>query len=950
MLFRSNLLVGDSNPSGTVDPTQASLRVDVTAGGVIEKTTGDNLTVLGQSLQIDGSAAADTTQHSRIVLGNTLAATGLAASTTLTSPVTGNFSIEATKADATVGKRTALTLSNGGQAIGNQTGSGQMTVTADAADTATPANNGSVTVTGGGLIAKTAQFGATGNLAVQGGNILVTGAGSLILDGASPANPTQAAGTRSGGSLTVYAAGADPTASGYALTVSSNGQITANTTLDATLYTVAGASVGIASQGQVTGSNTGATSVGTNGSVTSKQISVTTGGIIQETAGTGLTVQGGSLLVDGTGSLVTAGTGVTGAFNVYASVLDTASASGYALTVSNSGQLLAQNTGSLNAYAATGSSVSVASNALINGANSGAMNLGTNGSVISKQVSVTTGGSVEKTGGGDLNVTAQTVLADSGGSIRYGASGAASEPAGAFTVTATSADAGPASALTIGATGGSAAQIAGYGNGNMAVLAGLGSISVAGGKIASANSGALQVGNVASGVNTTLVSVSAGGSINKTAGTDLAVKGQKILVDASTIQTSSSGQLTVEATAADPSSSSFALTVQNGGQISGGNAGSTAVLADLGTVAATAGGIIQATAGTGLSVQGGSLLVDGTGSLVTAGTGVTGAFNVYASGLDTASASGYALTVSNSGQILAKNNGNLNAYAATGSSVSVASLGTVNGANSGAMNLGTNGSVTSKQVSVTTGGIIQETAGTGLTVQGGSILVDGTGSLVTAGSGLDGAFNVYATGTDPAGGYALTISNLGQVLAKQTGDLNLYAAPGSSVLVTTQGRVSAANTGNLLVGDSNPSGTVDPTQASLRVDVTAGGVIEKTTGDNLTVLGQSLQIDGSAAADTTQHSRIVLGNTLAATGLAASTTLTSPVTGNFSIEATKADATVGTRTALVVSNGGQIIGNQTGSGQMTVTADAADTATPANNGSVTEIGRASCRERVCQYV
>ena len=193
-------------------------------------------------------------------------------------------------------------------------------------------------------------------------------------------------------------------------------------------------------------------------------------------------------------------------------------------------------------------------------------------------------------------------------------------------------------------------------------------------------------------------------------------------------------------------------------------------------------------------------------------------------------------------------------------------------------------------------------------MQGGNVLVDGAKSLVTAGNGATGAFNVAATGTDStsATGYALTVSNLGQVLAQQTGDLNLYAVPGSSVLVTTQGRVSAANTGNLWVGDGN-GGIVDATNASLRVDVTLGGVIEKTAGTDTSIIGNTILVDG------------VVG------GANSTISTSTNVIGDFSVEATGGNTS--SQPAITISNGGQLYGaNQ---GKMTVLA---------NNGSISVSG------------
>ena len=193
-------------------------------------------------------------------------------------------------------------------------------------------------------------------------------------------------------------------------------------------------------------------------------------------------------------------------------------------------------------------------------------------------------------------------------------------------------------------------------------------------------------------------------------------------------------------------------------------------------------------------------------------------------------------------------------------------------------------------------------------MQGGNVLVDGAKSLVTAGNGATGAFNVAATGTDStsATGYALTVSNLGQVLAQQTGDLNLYAAPGSSVLVTTQGRVSAANTGSLWVGDGN-GGIVDATNASLRVDVTSGGVIEKTAGTDTSIIGNTILVDG------------VVG------GANSTISTSTNVIGDFSVEATGGNTS--SQPAITISNGGQLYGaNQ---GKMTVLA---------NNGSISVSG------------
>ena len=136
------------------DGSATSKHVSVTNGGIIQKTAGTNLTVQGGAILVDGA-------NSLVTAGTgatgvfTVAATGQAASTDLANPVTGNLSLEATAADAAAG-RAALTLSHGGQAIGNLATTGALAVTADAADLNAPAANGSVTVTSGGLSAKAA--------------------------------------------------------------------------------------------------------------------------------------------------------------------------------------------------------------------------------------------------------------------------------------------------------------------------------------------------------------------------------------------------------------------------------------------------------------------------------------------------------------------------------------------------------------------------------------------------------------------------------------------------------------------------------------------------------------------------------------------------------------------------------------------------------------------------
>ena len=137
---------------------------------MVEKTTDGNLTVRGDSVRVDGQANG---QSSKIVLGNKLSATGTA-SADLTAPVNGNLLVEGTKADGATANGTAVAVGNGGQIIGNLAGGGSLTVQAAATDAATPANNGTVKVTGGGLVSKVAQAGASGGLTIQGGNILAT--------------------------------------------------------------------------------------------------------------------------------------------------------------------------------------------------------------------------------------------------------------------------------------------------------------------------------------------------------------------------------------------------------------------------------------------------------------------------------------------------------------------------------------------------------------------------------------------------------------------------------------------------------------------------------------------------------------------------------------------------------------------------------------------------------
>ena len=317
-----------------------------------------------------------------------------------------------------------------------------------------------------------------------------------------------------------------------------------------------------------------------------------------------------------------------------------------------------------------------------------------------------------------------------------------------------------------------------------------------------------------------------------------------------------------------------------------------------------------------------TILVDGTGSAISFGSPSSqpqGTFTLRATGADgtvadPAGSTLQALTVRGGGQIGGYNTGGMTVLADAGT-ISVGGAGSqVTGGNTGSLQVGgVNGSgLNTRKVSVTNGGGIAKTAGAGLTLQAGTVLVDGQGSLVTMGPDATGTLDIGVTGTDSNGVYSLTVSDLGQVLGRQSGDLHLHTGPGLSILVAKQGRVSAANTGNLLVGQ----GTGD---TSLRIDIQSSGVVEKTTSGNLTLRGEGILIDGAG-------SRVVLGNRLSATGQSASADLSSPVDGNLVVEATAPDTA--TAPALTVRNEGQIVGNLGGDNLLISASD------PAGKGGV----------------
>jgi len=470
------LRVGDSDDSNAA----ASSRVNLLSGGVVEKTTGGNLTVRGESVRVDGQANG---QPSRIVLGNRLSATGTA-SADLTAPVDGNLLVEGTQADQATANGTAVAVSNGGQIIGNLAGGGSLTVRATATDAATPSNNGTVKVTGGGLVSKVAQASASGGLTIQGGNILVQDAGSQIVQGASPDNPALA-GTLAGGNLTMAALGAGP-AGGYALWINDGGRIVGNTLGDMNLYAVAGSSVGVANTGRITGSNSGSMAIGSNGAINAKQVNVINGGIIEKTAGSDLTVQAGTVLVDGGGE-INAGSGAKGILRVTATAGDPAIGQS-ALTVSNGGRIMGSNLGDMNVYAVAGSSLRVTGAGRVTGANAGVLNVGTDGQSVGRQVGVLAGGVIEKTAGANLTVRSESVLVDGAGSTISMAAGSK----GVFTVEATGNNPSAAQSALTASNGG---QIVGGNTGDMAIQANQGAIAVSGeNAIRANNQGKLLIG------------------------------------------------------------------------------------------------------------------------------------------------------------------------------------------------------------------------------------------------------------------------------------------------------------------------------------------------------------------------------------------------------------------------------------------------------------------------
>ncbi|PZN86069.1 MAG: hypothetical protein DM484_01095, partial [Candidatus Methylumidiphilus alinenensis] len=646
------LQVGDVNVTSTLNPTMQinTQLVSVTGGGLIQKTAGTDLTVRGGGVLVDGT-------NSSI---NINFATG-----------SGNLLIETTNSDAVVGQ-SAITVSNGGQITLNSSGSMKLGTT-DLAGT----------VNVGGTVERL----STGTLEVDARNVVVNG---LLKSDLGDIN------VKGNSSFT-----ADWT------TTPATGTAEAKNNLNVSGALKTGTALADTQNLNVTGLLATSTATSTAGAV-----QVTGGGKLQDQGGS-LAVTGVNLLVDGGNSNI-ASTG-QGQFTVEATGKDgqVTGAGPTAMTIQNSGQITGSNTGDMTVFADQGTVGVTGTGSQITGSNSGALNVGTNGTVTSKQVSVTIGGVIQKTVGGNLTVQSGNILIDGANSlVTVGASAT-----GAFNVVAaTTADPNGTTGAVMVSNGGTVAGTASP----LTVEAITGSVTVASGSFINA---ATLVKSDVSNIN-----------ITGTVSTTTTTAGLDVIVNAG-------GSLT-----------SGTTTANRNVTVTGGTLTDLAgVTATNGAVKVTAGGVIQnSTDKTDLIVTGQTISVDGTASTISK-TGI-GNLIVEAQGADPLP--NYALSVTNNGAITGSNTGNISIFADQGT-VSVAG-GTITGANTGTMNVGTDGSVTSKQVSVTTGGVIQKTAGTNLTVQGGNVLVDGAKSLVTAGNGATGAFNVAATGTDStsATGYA----------------------------------------------------------------------------------------------------------------------------------------------------------------------------------------------------
>lgn len=519
-----------------------------------------------------------------------------------------------------------------------------------------------------------------------------------------------------------------------------------------------------------------------------------------------------------------------------------------------------------------------------------------------REVRVRNAGIIEKTAGEDAIVKADAILVDRGARITT-----APDARGTLTVEATGKDGSirdPADgsktlkALTVR----DGAEITAGHEGDTEVLAthvdpvGKGAdatVEVASQSVVAGNN----VGGLAVGVRDDTVShrvhVHDGGAIEKTADGNLTVKGEAVLVEGQgsrlTMAAGVSGTFLVEATGGDGTvqdpagggGSLKALTLRQGGQISGDQQGTIRVVAsaagasvdvdggrieggndgnlqvgfnDTATsrlVHVHGGGAIGKTGGDGnLSVKAESVLVEGEGSRIAASPAAAGTLEVEATGADETvhdPAGGgrtlKALTVRKGGAIAGDQDGDMTLAVSNAAPATVdIDGGHVTAANSGDLEVGFTGGATARQVHVHGGGSLRKTGGADLAVKAGTVLVEGAGSAIEAAAPAAGALTLEAASD-------LTVRDGGRIAGGNAGDLRLLARTGT-------------------------------------VRVLGGGVVEKTAGrgnSGLTVRARRITVDGG-------HSQIAKRGA-----------------GGFSVAATGPDPTDGT--ALAVKNGGQILGN-----------------------------------------
>jgi hypothetical protein len=909
-------IIGANSGATTVgsNGTGSSELIWVHDGGVIAKTNGSHLTVKGQAVLVEDAGSKIRTS----------------------AGPNGVFLVEATGADNTIADPSsttgaslnALTVRNnglissaqtGGMAVwasagGNAAGSvevggkGRISA-ANSEQTSVGFASGSaskqVWVHGGGVIAKTGG----GNLAVKGQAVLVEGADSQI---------KTSAGTN--GSLRVEAVGADnsvadpstPGATLDALTVRNQGQILAAQTGSATVLASA-SNAGLPSgtvnvdQGKITGLNTGNLNVGFSKPASlSKLVWVHDGGIINKTQGASLNVEGQAVLVEGAGSQIKTGPAATGNLLVEArgadnSVADPSSTTGgtiNAVTVRDNGQIVGQNTGSMAVWASgtdtesnPNGTVEVAGKGQIVGANARQTGVGLdNAGGTSKLVWVHDGGVIKKTQGTDLGVEAQAVLVENAGSqITIGTA-----PTGTLLVSATGADNSVADPSHAGATLDAlslrdSGQIVGKHAGNMAVLASSpnGTVNLDNSQIIAANAGSSSVGYDGSHTSK-LVWVHDGATIEKTAGNNLTVSGQAVLVENanSKIETKAAagGNFLVQAGGADssgtdPSSGGAnlaALTVRDNAQIIGNQTGGAMLVqAASGTANVQQTASIQRLSNGALSVNAGAVQVDGLlqsrqGDLVIASnpafqTTTPAAGGTISAGRDLQASGNLSAGILSAGRNMAIA-GQASVQNVTRAGVAIALTGqlttqqvtagqslSVSGPN--ALLSGANQVTAGGQLAVTNGGTIQNTGTGDFSVSGASIAVVGANSKISK-SG-SGNFTVQAQGGDSAESAALSVANGGQIVGSQTGDMAVLASAGTinvdgenAVLANNQG-ATTINAQTLAVGNSGAPaiGLNNGGQATLNTDVIKGsGMIGATNAGDLQVNslnGNSLSINGT---------------------------------------------------------------------------------------------------------